>query len=132
MVRASALCWWTYSTTFSINVVSNAFEPIMVDFTDAAILKAVERTENEGRDTIRIGINGGGCNGYEYIFKYDNKLDGDHVVDFGKFKIVIDEMSKPYLEGTVIDFVKSGLNESFNFINPNEVSSCGCGVSVGF
>lgn len=132
MVRAGILCRRTDTLTFSINVVSNAFEPIMVDFTDAAILKAIERTENEGRDTIRIGVSGGGCNGYEYVFKYDNQLDGDHVVDFGKFKIVIDEMSKPYLEGTIIDFVKSGLNESFNFMNPNEVSSCGCGVSVGF
>ena len=105
---------------------------VEVEFTDAAILKAVERAETAGRDTIRIGITGGGCNGFEYVFKYDSEASGDQMIDYGKFKILVDESSVPYINGTVIDYKVEGLNEQFIFINPNEVSSCGCGVSVGF
>ena len=41
-------------------------------------------------------------------------------------------MSKPFLEGATLDFIKEGLNESFRIINPKETNSCGCGESIGF
>ena len=105
----------------------------MIELTDAAILKAIERTTNEGRDTIRIGVTAGGCVGFEYIFNYASSVDpSDTILDFGKFKIAIDEMSVPYLEGSTLDHIKEGLNESFKIINPKEDSSCGCGVSINF
>ena len=56
----------------------------------------------------------------------------DKLVDYGKFNVVLDEMSVPYLSGSTLDWVKDGLNEYFKIINPKEVSSCGCGVSIQF
>lgn len=105
----------------------------MVELTDAAILKAIERTENDSRDTIRLGVTGGGCAGFEYIIGYaDSVGNDDSILDYGKFKIAINEMSKPYLKDSTLDWVREGLNEYFKIINPNEIASCGCGVSVQF
>ena len=105
----------------------------MVELTDAAILKAVERTENDSRDIIRLGVTGGGCAGFEYIIGYaDSVGDDDTILDYGQFKIAINEMSKPYLKDSTLDWVREGLNEYFKIINPNEIASCGCGVSVQF
>ena len=105
----------------------------MIELTDAAISKAIERTTAPSRDTIRLGITGGGCAGFEYIIGYaDNHSNKDTILDYGKFKIAIDEESIPYLEGSTLDWVQEGLNEYFKIINPKEISSCGCGVSVNF
>ena len=105
----------------------------MMEITDAAILKAIERTENDSRSTICLGVTGGGCAGFEYIICYADSVDNDDtILDYGKFKIAINEMSKPYLEGSTLDWVRDGINEYFKIINPNEVASCGCGVSVQF
>ena len=105
----------------------------MIELTDAAILKAVERTTSQRKDGIRLGITGGGCAGYEYVIEYaDSISENDNVEDYGKFKLVVDNMSMPYLEGATLDWVKDGINEYFKIINPQELSSCGCGVSVQF
>ena len=95
--------------------------------------KAVERcgefTSKESN--IRLGITGGGCAGYEYVIEHtDTITPNDTVLDYGKFKIVVDNISLPFLNGSTLDYQREGLNEFFKIINPNEVSSCGCGVSV--
>ena len=100
----------------------------MVEVTDNAITKLIERNVEK----IRLGVTGGGCAGYEYIFAEDILREGDEVVDYGKFSFLVDKMSQPYLKGVTIDYVIEGLNEFFKIINPNETTSCGCGVSVNF
>ena len=101
----------------------------MIELTDQAIIKLIERKV----DSVRVGITGGGCAGFEYIFdSVDAKDVNDIVVDFGKLQFVIDKMSLPYINGMTLDYIKEGLNEVFKFINPKEQSSCGCGVSINF
>ena len=100
----------------------------MIEVSDIAITKLIERNV----DNVRLGITGGGCAGYEYIFAEDNIKDGDEVLDYGKFNLLVDKMSQPYLSGMTLDYVKEGINEFFKFLNPNEQSACGCGVSVQF
>jgi iron-sulfur cluster assembly accessory protein len=105
----------------------------LIELTDAAILKAIERTTGEGRDTIRLGVTAGGCVGFEYVICYADPITSeDTILDFGKFKIAIDSSSVEYLEGSTLDHVKEGLNTFFKIINPKETNSCGCGVSIGF
>ncbi len=104
-----------------------------IELTNEAITKAVERcgefTSEESN--IRLGITGGGCAGYEYVIeRTDTITSNDNVLDYGKFKIVVDNISLPFLNGSTLDYQREGLNEFFKIINPNEVSSCGCGVSV--
>ena len=100
----------------------------MKEVTDIAISKLIERNV----ENVRLGITGGGCAGYEYIFAEDNIKDGDEVLDYGKFNLLVDKMSQPYLQGMTLDYIKEGINEFFKFRNPNEETSCGCGVSVQF
>ena len=103
----------------------------VIELTDEAITKAMERCSNE--KNIRLGVTGGGCAGFEYVIEYaDNINPDDHVVDYGKFKILVNHASTPFLQGSTLDYIKEGINEYFKIINPNEVSSCGCGVSVQF
>ena len=63
---------------------------------------------------------------------YHGRIDEDVRLDFGKFAVLIDKLSVPYLVGMTLDYQKEGLNEVFKFINPKEQSSCGCGVSINF
>ena len=103
-----------------------------MELTDAAIKQLIEKTKN-GNDTIRIGLTGGGCAGFEYIFDYESRVNGnDHVFDYGKFTIVIDDLSLPYFVDATLDYIIEGINEQFKIINPAEKSSCGCGISVQF
>tara|TARA_B100000459_G_C8415068_1_gene130630 strand:- start:123 stop:500 length:378 start_codon:yes stop_codon:yes gene_type:complete len=105
----------------------------ILEITDEAIVKLLEKKEKEHFNYIRLGITGGGCAGFEYIFdSVDAKDVNDIVVDFGKLQFVIDKMSLPYINGMTLDYIKEGLNEVFKFINPKEQSSCGCGVSINF
>jgi iron-sulfur cluster assembly accessory protein len=101
----------------------------MIEVTDNAIQKLIEKEVQY----IRLGVTGGGCAGYEYFIEHAEPIsDSDILVDYGKFNVVVDEMSKPYLSGSTLDWVKEGLNEMFRIINPKEESVCGCGISVQF
>lgn len=100
----------------------------MVEVTDNAITKLIEKNVEK----IRLGVKEAGCAGYEYIFAEDILRPGDEVVDYGQFSFLIDKMSQPFLQGVTVDYVREGLNEFFKLLNPNETTSCGCGVSVQF
>lgn len=79
---------------------------------------------------IRLGVKTTGCSGLGYVLEYVDTEDGDDVLfeDMG-VKVFIDPKSLVYLDGTQLDFVKEGLNEGFDFKNPNAAGECGCGES---
>ena len=106
----------------------------IIEVTDEAITKILEKQRKEKFCGIRLGITGGGCAGFEYVFDRTNSAPSqeDVELDYGKFRILINKLSIPYLVGMTLDFQKEGLNELFKFINPKEQSSCGCGVSINF
>ena len=105
----------------------------LIELTDEAIVKLLEQKEKENFKYIRLGITGGGCAGFEYIFdSVDSVSDDDIVIDFGKLQFVVDKISVPYINGMPLDWRKEGLNAVFKFINPKEKDSCGCGVSINF
>jgi len=102
----------------------------MIDVSDSAINQLLKKDIK----FIRLGVKGGGCAGYEYYIEdttsYINM--SDKLENYGKFTVVVDEMSVPFLSGSTLDWVQDGLNEFFKIINPKEESSCGCGVSIQF
>ena len=59
----------------------------------------------------------------------DHADEGDQIFEDRGLKIVVDEKSLAYLDGTELDFVAEGLNEGFKFTNPNVTGECGCGES---
>jgi len=104
----------------------------MIEVTDEAYEKLLERSESHGG--VRIALKPGGCAGFEYSFAYlDDTIQlDDYILDFVKFKIAIDRLSLPMIDGATLDWKVEGINEEFTFRNPNERNRCGCGVSALF
>ncbi len=102
-----------------------------IAMTDAAVNHVAKYLDKRGQGLgIRLGVRTSGCSGMAYVLEYvDDLNEEDQVFEFGKVKVVIDPKSLVYLDGTELDFVKEGLNEGFQFNNPNVRSECGCGES---
>ncbi len=79
---------------------------------------------------IRVGVKTTGCSGMAYVLEFVDKLEvGDQVFEEQGVKIIVDPKSLTYIDGTEMDFVKHGVNEGFEFKNPNAKGECGCGES---
>jgi iron-sulfur cluster assembly accessory protein len=78
---------------------------------------------------LRVAVKGGGCSGFEYEITLDEPADGDLILEAGGQKVVIDEVSLPFLENATIDFSEELIGARFVIENPNATSSCGCGTS---
>jgi len=98
-----------------------------IDFTDRA-KEQIEKIINEDqlKKFFRISVKGGGCSGFKYDFSFDDKTNNEDII-FGK--AVIDKISLDIITGSVIDFKKEMIGESFVINNPKASSSCGCGLS---
>ena len=82
--------------------------------------------EDKLKKFFRISVKGGGCSGFKYDFSFDDKTNIEDII-FGK--AVIDKTSLDIITGSVIDFKKEMIGESFVINNPKASSSCGCGLS---
>lgn len=104
----------------------------MINITSTAKEKIEKALEERGLGIgILIGIKTSGCNGYAYYMEYaDRILEQTEEFKFEKFSVIIKKEHLVYLDGITIDYVKKGLNEGFEYLNPKEVSRCGCGESV--
>ena len=79
---------------------------------------------------LRLGVTKTGCSGYSYVINYADDIAEDDVIFEDKgVTLVVDPEALPLIDGTEVDFVKSGLNEAFSFRNPNVSGECGCGES---
>jgi iron-sulfur cluster insertion protein len=104
----------------------------MVQMTEKAIEKirsfAQADAANAGK-SLRIFVQGGGCSGFQYGFAFDEKKDGDTVIEAGTVKILVDSYSAPYLEGATVDYVEDLRGAGFVVQNPKAKGTCGCGSS---
>lgn len=105
----------------------------MISVTEKAKEHIADLRQKEGHTpdfNIRVAVKGGGCSGYMYDLKFDNKLEpSDQVFEDKGVKILVDKKSLLYLAGTTLDFT-DGLNgKGFHFVNPNASRTCGCGES---
>tara|TARA_B100001029_G_C14873325_1_gene345812 strand:+ start:424 stop:741 length:318 start_codon:yes stop_codon:yes gene_type:complete len=98
-----------------------------IKFTESA-KKEIERIVLEKGDKIyfRISVQGGGCSGFKYDFSFDDKIKKNDII-FSK--TIIDENSLKIINGSIIDFKKELIGNSFVINNPQASSSCGCGLS---
>ena len=101
----------------------------MISFTNAAE-EQLKKAIVEG-ETVRIAVQGGGCSGFQYGFKFDNILtEGDTIINKFGVTLLVDPLSINYLLGAEIDYSDSGLQgSSFIIKNPNATTTCGCGAS---
>ncbi len=111
-------------------VVETALAP--VTFTEGAvkeIIKLKDQQELNDEFGLRVGVEGGGCAGMNYILGFDQQKDGDQIYYINGVKVYMHKAHGLYLAGMQIDF-QDGLNaRGFTFNNPNAASTCGCGTS---
>jgi iron-sulfur cluster assembly protein len=112
---------------------------LTIEVTPAAVeqirkLTAKRTAEGKPAEGLRIGLRGGGCDGFSYVFEWADKPAGprDHVLEFDAVRVFIDKKSMLYLAGTTLNFVTGLMGHGFKFENPNVKGSCGCGESVQF
>lgn len=103
----------------------------MITVTDTAQAKIKQTLAKRGRGIgIRVGVKTTGCSGLSYVLEYvDNLTEGDDANLLDEFSVVINRKDQPYLNGLTMDYVRNGLNEGFEFTNPNSKGECGCGES---
>ncbi|MFT7681878.1 iron-sulfur cluster assembly protein IscA [Moritella dasanensis] len=102
-----------------------------VTLSDSAAARVANYLEKRGAGAgLRLGVKTSGCSGLAYILEFVDTIDeSDEVFVEKGVTVIIDKKSYVYLDGIELDFVKEGLNEGFEFNNPNMKGECGCGES---
>jgi iron-sulfur cluster assembly accessory protein len=103
-----------------------------VTLSPVAVAKVRSLLDQEGRDDLRLRlqVQPGGCSGLVYQLYFDDReIDGDAVRAFDGVELVVDRMSKPYLDGASIDYSDTIEKQGFSIDNPNAQGSCACGDS---
>ena len=98
-----------------------------IEFTDTA-KKEINRiiSQDTAKKYFRISVLGGGGSGFKYNFSFEEKVQADdNLFD----QTVIDNNSLKIIEGSIVDFKKELIGNSFTITNPKATSSCGCGIS---
>lgn len=113
-----------------ISTTETSFAPIT--FTKTAIKELTKlRDQQEIADDfgVRVGVEGGGCSGMNYMLGFDQKKDKDQEFMIEGVKVFMNPAHQMYLVGMQVDW-QGGLNSrGFTFSNPNAASTCGCGTS---
>ena len=102
-----------------------------IHLSDVAADRVRHFLENRGKGIgLRLGVKTTGCSGLAYVIEFVDELQAeDEVFESKGVKIVVDKKSLMFLDGTEVDFAKVGLQEGFQFRNPNAKDACGCGES---
>ncbi len=104
----------------------------VLQLTEAAaeMVKVAMRREGLSEHALRVSVVGGGCSGFQYNLNFDDAVRADDSVieQFG-VRLLVDETSAQYLQGTTIDYVKGLHGAGFKFLNPKASRTCGCGSS---
>ena len=105
----------------------------MISLTDKASNKIQQIIAKRGKGLgIRIGVKTTGCSGLAYVLEYVDEYQSDiTLINYAQpnFIVLVDKKHDVYLKNMVVDYVRNGLNEGFEFSNPNERDRCGCGES---
>ena len=105
----------------------------MINVTTTAAKKICQQLEKRKKSIgIRVGVKTTGCSGLAYVLEYVDEsadMSGDTNHQFDGFCVIVNAKHQPYVNNMTIDYVRQGLNEGFEFRNPNERDRCGCGES---
>ncbi|WP_136645534.1 iron-sulfur cluster assembly accessory protein [Tabrizicola sp. YIM 78059] len=98
--------------------------------TDRAFARLAEIAELTGEvRPLRVAVDGGGCSGFQYSIRLDDPAPDDLVLEKDGQRVLIDQISLPFLRNAIIDFTEELIGARFVVQNPNATSSCGCGTS---
>lgn len=103
----------------------------MITLTEIAAARIKQSLTARGKGIgLKIGTKTSGCSGLSYVLEFVDERNSwdEEYVSLG-ISLFIDRKDIVYLQGLQIDWAKKGLNEGFEFINPNSKGECGCGES---
>ena len=97
----------------------------------ARIISTLLKDEHEADNKfMRVAVEGGGCSGFQYIFKFDSiKNSDDFIFEKNDVAVIIDEISLELIKGGTLDYTEELIGSYFQVITPNASSACGCGTS---
>jgi len=102
----------------------------MITVTKPAANRIADQLLKNDAIALRFGARESGCSGFSYVMDFARSIEqNDIVFEHHNIKVVIDPKSHSILDGTQIDYVSEGLNQTFKFSNPKATNECGCGES---
>jgi iron-sulfur cluster assembly protein len=104
---------------------------VVVTLTEVAATKigTLLSDEEHAQAGLRVAVRGGGCSGFQYQLALDEQREGDKVFEHDGIRIIVDESSLQYVDGSTVDYTESLMGAGFQVNNPNVVAACGCGSS---
>ena len=102
-----------------------------IQLTESAAKQIQTQLARRGRGLgLRVGVKKVGCSGFAYTYDYADEIGAeDRTFESHGTKVVVDERSLAFFNGSTLDFVREGLKQAFKFDNPNVDATCGCGES---
>lgn len=96
----------------------------MLEITETAKEKLNEMMQENNKQgfALRVAIGGRGPQGFMYqlgFVSWDNKSEGDSVVDVDDIHVFIDPDTLPNIQGSTMDYVEDGFQSGFTIDNPN-------------
>eukprot|EP00347_Sterkiella_histriomuscorum_P006439 403352770 len=107
-------------------------DPYKLVITDKTVQKVNQlHNKDSSKNYLKIFVDSGGCSGFQYNFKMVPALEENEIV-FEKdgAKIIVDEITLDFINGSMIDYKKEMIRQSFEVVaNPNAEMGCSCGTS---
>ncbi|QPQ55062.1 iron-sulfur cluster insertion protein ErpA [Allosphingosinicella flava] len=102
-----------------------------ISLTPSAAARVAAIAQRQDKPAIlRLAVDGGGCAGFQYRFALAEAVEADDIAaSRDGVTLVVDPVSLDLLRGSAVDYVESLGGASFQVVNPNAASGCGCGTS---
>ena len=102
-----------------------------ISLTQSAALQIKKQLEKRGKGLgLKLGVKKSGCSGYAYTLDYSDTIESsDAVFEDHGVKVIVQQNDLAIIDGIQLDYRREGINEAFQFNNPNVTGSCGCGES---
>lgn len=102
-----------------------------LSLTERAARQIKKQLEKRGKGIgLKLGVKKSGCSGYSYALDYADVVNENDAVfeEFG-VKVIVNADDMAFIAGIELDYRREGINEAFQFNNPNVKGTCGCGES---
>ena len=113
---------WIWISTMQLTIPPRVTDRAFARLAEIAVLTGEAKA-------LRVAVEGGGCSGFQYDIRLDDPASDDLVLEKDGARVLVDQISLPFLANAVIDFTEELIGARFVIENPNAANSCGCGTS---
>lgn len=102
-----------------------------ITLTETAAKQISKQLEKRGNGIgLKLSVKKSGCSGFAYVLDYADAIEAeDNVFEQFDVKVIVNNTDLDFLDGIELDYRREGINEAFQFNNPNVTGTCGCGES---